>query len=140
MEISLWVMSRVKVFLSDSTLEWWAWMLTGRCRSQSISFRKIGSQLFHRYQERTGSIASTFSSLATPIVAEAVRRAGDLATNCDAEEFSQLCVALLQPRAAVSVSYSGQVRAGPVGSSNALALSVRRAWPNSRRSTSAKTR
>jgi CHAD domain-containing protein len=45
------------------------------------------------------SIASTFSSLATPVVAEAVRRARDLATNCDAEGFHQLRVAFRKLRA-----------------------------------------
>ncbi|SAL33632.1 CHAD domain-containing protein [Caballeronia udeis] len=48
---------------------------------------------------RTGSIASTFSSLATPVVAEAVRRARELATNCNAEEFHQLRVAFRKLRA-----------------------------------------
>lgn len=47
----------------------------------------------------TGSIASTFSSLATPVVAEAVRRARELATNCDAEGFHQLRVAFRKLRA-----------------------------------------
>lgn len=47
----------------------------------------------------TGSVASTFSSLATPVVAEAVRRARALATNCDAEEFHQLRVAFRKLRA-----------------------------------------
>jgi CHAD domain-containing protein len=48
---------------------------------------------------RTGSIASTFSSLATPVAAEAVRRARELATNCDAEGFHQLRVAFRKLRA-----------------------------------------
>jgi CHAD domain-containing protein len=47
----------------------------------------------------TSSIASTFSSLATPVVAEAVRRARELATNCDAEGFHQLRVAFRKLRA-----------------------------------------
>ena len=48
---------------------------------------------------RTDSVASTFSSLATPVVAEAARRARELATNCDAEEFHQLRVAFRKLRA-----------------------------------------
>lgn len=47
----------------------------------------------------TVSVASTFSSLATPVVAEAVRRARELATNCDAEGFHQLRVAFRKLRA-----------------------------------------
>ncbi|WP_321800472.1 CHAD domain-containing protein [Caballeronia sp. J97] len=47
----------------------------------------------------TSSIANTFSSLATPVVAEAVRRARELATNCDAEGFHQLRVAFRKLRA-----------------------------------------
>src|SRR5471032_2851552 len=47
----------------------------------------------------TGSVASTFSSLATPVVADAVRRARELATNCDAEKFHQLRVAFRKLRA-----------------------------------------
>jgi CHAD domain-containing protein len=47
----------------------------------------------------TESIASTFSSLATPVVAEAVRRAHELSTNCDAEGFHQLRVAFRKLRA-----------------------------------------
>jgi CHAD domain-containing protein len=47
----------------------------------------------------TGSIANTFSSLATPVVAEAVRRTQDLATNCDAEGFHQLRIAFRKLRA-----------------------------------------
>ncbi|WP_106857274.1 CHAD domain-containing protein [Caballeronia novacaledonica] len=45
------------------------------------------------------SIASTFSSLAAPVVAEAVRRARELSTNCDAEGFHQLRVAFRKLRA-----------------------------------------
>ncbi len=48
---------------------------------------------------RTGSIASTFSSLATPVVADAVRRARELTINCDAEGFHQLRVAFRKLRA-----------------------------------------
>ncbi|KMY86028.1 Adenylate cyclase [Candidatus Paraburkholderia calva] len=47
----------------------------------------------------TSSIASTFSSLATPVVAKAVHRARELATNCDAEGFHQLRVAFRKLRA-----------------------------------------
>ncbi|OTP72786.1 MULTISPECIES: CHAD domain-containing protein [Burkholderiaceae] len=47
----------------------------------------------------TASIASTFSSLATPVVAEAVRQAQELNTNCDAEGFHQLRVAFRKLRA-----------------------------------------
>ena len=48
---------------------------------------------------KTGSIASTFSSLATPVVAEAVRRARELTTHCDPEGFHQLRVAFRKLRA-----------------------------------------
>lgn len=47
----------------------------------------------------TSSIATTFSTLATPVVSEAVRRARELATNCDAEGFHQLRVAFRKLRA-----------------------------------------
>jgi CHAD domain-containing protein len=49
--------------------------------------------------DTTASIASTFSSLAAPVVAEAVVRARELATNCDAEGFHQLRVAFRKLRA-----------------------------------------
>jgi CHAD domain-containing protein len=45
------------------------------------------------------SIADSFSALATPVVAEAVRRARELATDCDAEGFHQLRVAFRKLRA-----------------------------------------
>jgi CHAD domain-containing protein len=45
------------------------------------------------------SIASTFSSLAAPVVADAVERARSLATDCDAEGFHQLRVAFRKLRA-----------------------------------------
>jgi CHAD domain-containing protein len=48
---------------------------------------------------RSSSIASTFSSLATPVVAEAVQRARALSTSCDAEGFHQLRVAFRKLRA-----------------------------------------
>jgi CHAD domain-containing protein len=47
----------------------------------------------------TVSVASTFSSLAMPVAAEAARRARELATNCDAEGFHQLRVAFRKLRA-----------------------------------------
>lgn len=47
----------------------------------------------------TGSVASTFSTLATPVVAEAVRRAQQLSSDCDAEAFHQLRVAFRKLRA-----------------------------------------
>lgn len=45
------------------------------------------------------SVASTFSSLAAPVVAEAVRRAREVATDCDAEAFHQLRVSFRKLRA-----------------------------------------
>jgi CHAD domain-containing protein len=56
--------------------------------------RPAGSSL-----SKTCSIASTFSSLATPVVAEAVQRARDLSTNSDVEGFHQLRVAFRKLRA-----------------------------------------
>ncbi|WP_144159486.1 CHAD domain-containing protein [Paraburkholderia sp. BCC1885] len=48
---------------------------------------------------KTSSIASTFSALATPVVAEAVQRAQALSTESDAEGFHQLRVAFRKLRA-----------------------------------------
>jgi CHAD domain-containing protein len=48
---------------------------------------------------RTSSIASTFSSLATPVIAEAVQRAQELSSTSDAEGFHQLRVAFRKLRA-----------------------------------------
>ncbi|WP_109477344.1 CHAD domain-containing protein [Paraburkholderia sp. C35] len=48
---------------------------------------------------KTSSIASTFSSLATPVVAEAVQRAKALSTSSDVEGFHQLRVAFRKLRA-----------------------------------------
>lgn len=48
---------------------------------------------------KTHSIASTFSSLATPVVAEAVQRARELSATSDAEGFHQLRVAFRKLRA-----------------------------------------
>lgn len=45
------------------------------------------------------SVAKAFSSLAIPVIAEAVRRARELAANCDAEGFHQLRVAFRKLRA-----------------------------------------
>ena len=56
--------------------------------------RPAGSSL-----SQANSVASTFSSLATPVVAEAVQRARDLATKSDAEGFHQLRVAFRKLRA-----------------------------------------
>jgi CHAD domain-containing protein len=56
--------------------------------------RSNGSRL-----SKTSSVASTFSSLATPVVAEAVQRARELSTTCDAEGFHQLRVAFRKLRA-----------------------------------------
>jgi CHAD domain-containing protein len=66
---------------------------------QPINFFKEDRRPAASSLARTGSIASTFSSLATPVVAEAVRRARELATNCDAEGFHQLRVAFRKLRA-----------------------------------------
>lgn len=57
--------------------------------------RRPGDSTF----SKTSSIASTFLSLATPVASEAVRRARDLATNCNAEGFHQLRVAFRKLRA-----------------------------------------
>ncbi|HEX3379324.1 MAG TPA: CHAD domain-containing protein [Paraburkholderia sp.] len=59
-----------------------------------IDRRAAGSSLLG-----TSSIASTFSSLATPVVAEAVQRANELSTKSDAEGFHQLRVAFRKLRA-----------------------------------------
>jgi CHAD domain-containing protein len=56
--------------------------------------RPTGSSL-----SKTSSIASTFSSLATPVVADAVQRAKELSTQGDAEGFHQLRVAFRKLRA-----------------------------------------
>lgn len=59
-----------------------------------VDRRAAGSSL-----SKTSSIASTFSSLATPVVAEAVQRARALSTNSDVEGFHQLRVAFRKLRA-----------------------------------------
>ena len=56
--------------------------------------RLAGSSL-----SKTSSIASTFSSLAAPVVADAVQRARELSTTSDAEGFHQLRVAFRKLRA-----------------------------------------
>jgi CHAD domain-containing protein len=56
--------------------------------------RAAGSTL-----SKTSSIASTFSSLATPVVAEEVQRAKELSTKSDAEGFHQLRIAFRKLRA-----------------------------------------
>jgi CHAD domain-containing protein len=56
--------------------------------------RPAGSSL-----SKTSSVASTFSSLATPVVAEAVKRARELSTQSDAEGFHQLRIAFRKLRA-----------------------------------------
>src|ERR1700761_5429309 len=48
---------------------------------------------------RTSSIADTFSSLATPVIAEAMQRAAELSTKSDAEGFHQLRIAFRKLRA-----------------------------------------
>jgi CHAD domain-containing protein len=60
---------------------------------------KIDRRLTGSLLSRTSSIASTFSSLATPVVAEAVQRAKELSTTSDAEGFHQLRVAFRKLRA-----------------------------------------
>ena len=64
-----------------------------------INFCKVDRRSAVSLLSGTGSVASTFSSLATPVVAEAVRRARELATNCDPEGFHQLRVAFRKLRA-----------------------------------------
>ncbi|WP_043287446.1 CHAD domain-containing protein [Paraburkholderia oxyphila] len=59
-----------------------------------VNRRAVGSSL-----SKTSSIASTFSSLAKPVVAEAVQRARDLSTQNDVEGFHQLRVAFRKLRA-----------------------------------------
>jgi CHAD domain-containing protein len=59
-----------------------------------VDRRPAGSSL-----SKTSSIASTFSSLATPVVAEAVQRAKELSRKGDAEGFHQLRVAFRKLRA-----------------------------------------
>lgn len=59
--------------------------------------RAAGSSL-----SAASSIASTFSSLATPVVAEAVQRAKELSTQSDPEGFHQLRVAFRKLRALYS--------------------------------------
>jgi CHAD domain-containing protein len=59
-----------------------------------VTSRTAGSSL-----SKTSSIASTFSSLAAPVVAEAVQRARALSTQSDAEGFHQLRVAFRKLRA-----------------------------------------
>jgi len=59
-----------------------------------VNRRPAGSSL-----SKASSIASTFSSLATPVVAEAVLRARALSTESDAEGFHQLRVAFRKLRA-----------------------------------------
>jgi CHAD domain-containing protein len=59
-----------------------------------VDRRPAGSSL-----SKASSIASTFSSLATPVVADAVQRARELSTNSDVEGFHQLRVAFRRLRA-----------------------------------------
>jgi CHAD domain-containing protein len=56
--------------------------------------RPAGSSL-----SKASSIASTFSSLATPVIADAVQKAKELSTQSDAEGFHQLRVAFRKLRA-----------------------------------------
>lgn len=60
---------------------------------------KFRRQLAGSSIEKTSSIAGTFSSLATPLVDEAVQRAKALPAKSDAEEFHQLRVAFRKLRA-----------------------------------------
>ena len=64
-----------------------------------IDFFREGRRPAVSPPQNAGSVASTFASLATPVVSEAVRRARELATNCDAEGFHQLRVAFRKLRA-----------------------------------------
>jgi len=56
--------------------------------------RTAGSSL-----SKTNSIASAFSSLATPVIAEGVQRAKELSTTSDAQDSPQLRVAFRMLRA-----------------------------------------
>lgn len=60
---------------------------------------KIDRQAPGSLLSKTSSIASTFSSLATPVVADAVQRARELSTTSDAEGFHQLREAFRKLRA-----------------------------------------
>lgn len=70
------------------------WPLPRRNNRFKVDRQRPGSSL-----SRTSSIASTFASLATPVVAEAVQRARDLSTQSDADGFHQLRVAFRRLRA-----------------------------------------
>lgn len=70
------------------------WRLPQSNALSKINRRAAGSSL-----SGADSIASTFSSLATPVVADAVQRAKELCTQSDAEGFHQLRVALRKLRA-----------------------------------------
>jgi CHAD domain-containing protein len=70
------------------------WLLPRPNTLFKIDRQEAGSSL-----SKASSIASTFSSLATPVVAEAVQRAKALSTQGDAEGFHQLRVAFRKLRA-----------------------------------------
>jgi CHAD domain-containing protein len=60
---------------------------------------KVGRRLPGSALTGTSSIASTFSSLATPVIVDAVQRAKELATKSDAEGFHQLRISFRKLRA-----------------------------------------
>ena len=60
---------------------------------------KVNRQLTGSSISKTSSIAGTFSTLATPLVDEAVQRVKELSTKSDAEGFHQLRVAFRKLRA-----------------------------------------
>ncbi|SAK98027.1 CHAD domain-containing protein [Caballeronia temeraria] len=64
-----------------------------------VTFLKIDRRNSGSPLSKTNSIPSTFSSLASPVVAEAVQRARELSTKSDAEGFHQLRVAFRKLRA-----------------------------------------
>ncbi|PVX81781.1 CHAD domain-containing protein [Paraburkholderia unamae] len=70
------------------------WLLPRPNTLFKVNHRPAGSSL-----SQSSSIASTFSSLATPVVAEAVQRARALSTTSDVEGFHQLRVAFRKLRA-----------------------------------------
>jgi CHAD domain-containing protein len=70
------------------------WRLPRPTALFKIDHRQAGLPL-----SKTSSIASTFASLVTPVVAEIVRRARELSADGDAEQFHQLRVAFRRLRA-----------------------------------------
>ncbi|EEA02439.1 CHAD domain containing protein [Burkholderia sp. H160] len=66
---------------------------------QPIALFKTDNRRAGLSLSKTSSVASTFASLVTPVVAETVRRARELSANGDAEQFHQLRVGFRKLRA-----------------------------------------